>query len=736
MHSIRATVQCGIVSLAVLLLAPLAWTAEPVGDYDPFAPENFVEAQKAIARPAPGAKLPTLAQYIDLDVSLTPREVRRGEFTTLTIHATPKPGWRTYPITERSGHALDSSRGPRDVQDESSLNRLTIDEAPGLKPLWPIRESEPQWKVFAGEVTRAHLKPVTWSQDILVLPDAEPGPRKIRVALRLSLCDAERCLPPGTLTYETTLNVIGGPAVVLAADLQKRLDEPKPSIKVLPVPADLQQKAVADAPTPKLNLTPAPPSADDNSLANQSLLGLLLTSSLAALGMLFTPCVFPMIPITVSFFLKQAEKKHYNAKLTAGVYALTIIILLSAAVLLLGQLVIRLANNPWLNLGFGAMLLFFALSLFGMYEIELPSFLSTWTSSKERQGGYIGAIFMALTFTLTSFTCTGPFLGPLLIAAREFNVDTGKLVLAAMVYSTTFAAPFFLMALFPQLLKKLPKSGSWLNSVKVVMGFIELGAAVKFLAITDASWNPGNPWFFTYDTVFCLWIALCFACGLYLLGMYRLPHDSPVESIGVPRLVLASLFFAFGVYMTPALWREVPVGIVGNAMVAFAPQDTRVARERGEGGSVELAWHMEYEKAWEQARREKKLLFLDFTGINCPNCRFNENGPLQTRAVEQELAHYVRVRLYTDSVPDRSLTAAQAESQALRNLAWQGSTFNEVSLPFYVILKPDSDQMEVDGKLTGTVLGRHGGIITNVAEFVEMLRRPNAGQVAQVGVRR
>src|SRR5262249_23378265 len=162
-----------------------------------------------------------------------------------------------------------------------------------------------------------------------------------------------------------------------------------------------------------------------------------------------------------------------------------------------------------------------------------------FTSAREGQGGYVGAVFMALTFTITSFTCTGPFLGAMLGGVGALRPPFGHVVLASLVYSITFAAPFFLLALFPSLLKALPKSGGWLNSIKVTMGFIELALAMKFLGNADVSWNPGNPRLFTYDTVLCAWIALSFACGLYLIGVFRLPHDEPVDHIGVLRLLFA-----------------------------------------------------------------------------------------------------------------------------------------------------------------------------------------------------
>src|SRR5581483_4422585 len=206
-------------------------------------------------------------------------------------------------------------------------------------------------------------------------------------------------------------------------------------------------------------------------------------------------------PITVNFFLKQSEKEHHRPLAMASVYSGTIIILLTLVMLALGNVVIALANDPWFNLALGAVLVIFAMSLFGMFEIALPSGLARFTSAHEGQGGFMGAIFMALTFTITSFTCTGPFLGAMLAPVAGIKPPVWQLATAAVVYSATFAAPFFVLALFPAMLKKLPKSGGWLNAIKVTMGFLELGAALKFLSNTDIAWHPGNPRFFNYDTV-------------------------------------------------------------------------------------------------------------------------------------------------------------------------------------------------------------------------------------------
>jgi thiol:disulfide interchange protein DsbD len=640
---------------------------------------------------------------------------QRGEIFTLVITGALKPGYHTYPMTERSADP---------AQQESGLSQLIYKDKTGLQPLWPIQESPPsEWVSYPKGlgVFLEHKHDFIWSQDILVLPDAKPGSHKLSFAIKLQVCDEKSCRN-GEHTFEVPFTIADTPAVALSADLQKRQQTPQPPILVRPVPNNLKVEEIARSPGA------APPPAK----ADTSLLGLLFTTMGAAIAMLFTPCVFPMIPITVSFFLKQSEKKHHNAILTATVYSVTIIVVLALAVLILGKLIVDLANSPWMNLALGAVLVFFALRLFGMYELELPHFLSSFTASRESKGGYMGAIFMALTFTITSFTCTGPFLGPLLVATKEMQLSLDRLILAAFVYSATFAAPFFLLALFPTLLKTLPKSGGWLNSVKVVMGVLELAMAFKFLGNMDASLHPGAPVLFTYETVFASWIALSVACGLYLLGVFRLPHDTPVDSIGVPRFLLATLFLGLALYMTPALWHKTPQGVLGQFLVSFAPLDSEPAGLADQtSGSQKLAWYLDYDQARAEALKENKLLFIDFTGVNCQNCRANELGVFPQPAVKEELKKFVRVQLYTDIVPRPGMSKADAESEAKRNSTWQAATFVDGSTPLYVIFKPDGGALEKDGKLHGVELGRTAGFIDDVPAFLNMLKSAQNQQVAQ-----
>jgi thiol:disulfide interchange protein DsbD len=339
---------------------------------------------------------------------------------------------------------------------------------------------------------------------------------------------------------------------------------------------------------------------------------------------------------------------------------------------------------------------------------------------------------MALTFTINSFTCTGPFLGPLLSSVKELKLSSSEVAVSALVYSSAFAAPFFVLALFPRLLKSLPKSGGWLNATKVVMGFIEIGLALKFLAITDSGFFPGNPRFFNYDTVLCTWMALSVACGLYLLGFYRLPHDTPLNNVGVPRLLLATFFLGLSVYMAPLLWRKPPQGAVGDFLNAWLPQDsaptpseTASASNGATKSAAELSWTRDYEKAWEQARQEHKLLLVDFTGVNCQNCRYNEKNVFPRAEVAAEFARFVRLQLYTDQIPDRTLTADQSYQKAQEHQKWQQETFQDVSLPLYAVLDPSTADKPFtsDGRMAGTIKGRASGTIDDVGGFVTMLKR-------------
>jgi len=374
------------------------------------------------------------------------------------------------------------------------------------------------------------------------------------------------------------------------------------------------------------------------------------------------------------------------------------------------------------------------LSLFGMYEIELPSGLARFTSSHEGQGGLVGTIFMALTFTILSFACVAPFLGAFGGMANQGGLSWWEQCLGALAFSVTFAAPFFILALFPNLLKKMPKSGSWLNSVKVVMGFLELAAAFKFLRLGEIVIHP--PIFFTYDVVLGIWIALSFLCGLYLLGIFRLPHDSPVEHIGVPRLLFATLFVGIGVYLVPAMFKanaegeaQRPGGVVYAWVDSFILPDAPPAHAKGE-----LPWQGNLRQAVDELvdlrkrTGQRRFIFIDTTGETCVNCKINERSVFSKPQFKDLFSRYKLVKFYTDRIPadfyapSLRPTLADSDRQSVDalevNFQFQTAAFHDAQLPLYVILEPLAD-----GRIR--VVGQYAeGKINDENAFAKFLTDP------------
>jgi thiol:disulfide interchange protein DsbD len=441
---------------------------------------------------------------------------------------------------------------------------------------------------------------------------------------------------------------------------------------------------------------------------------------------LVTPCVFPMIPITVSYFLKQAETEHHRPLLTAAIYCTTIVVVLTTSAVALLSVFQEVSTLPITNFFLGGLFIFFALSLFGMYDIELPSGLANFTSKREGQGGLVGTMFMALTFTIISFACVAPFLGGFggTAATSGTGLPWSYRVFGGLAFSATFASPFFVLALFPSLMRKLPAAGTWMNSVKVVMGFLELAAALKFIRAGELVWLS-EPSYFTYDLVMGLYVAIALLAGLYLLNLYRLPHDTPLESLGVPRLLFAVGFLALAVYLTPALFRVNDKGARARpGGVVFAWIDSFLLPDP----LGDLTWQRDLDKGLAEARQKNQLVFVDFTGVTCTNCAYNEHNVFTKPAVKELLLKYVRVQLYTDVVPNKLYSeeelqqiggsGAKPKEEASNNRKFQSEKFNDTQLPLYVILQPLGD-----GKFK-EVARYAEGKINNPGAFVAFLRKP------------
>jgi thiol:disulfide interchange protein len=432
---------------------------------------------------------------------------------------------------------------------------------------------------------------------------------------------------------------------------------------------------------------------------------LWLAMGMGALSLL-TPCVFPMVPITVSYFTNHAGQNHKSAVTTALIYTIGIILTFTALGLLLAAMfgaggVNQLAANPWVNLLITAIFLGFALSLFGAYFIRVPggTLDKLAAITRTQQGsGLIGALLMGFTFTLTSFTCTAPFVGTLLVMAAQGN---WRWPLAGMLaFSTVFAIPFFILALAPQLLSRLPKAGSWMVSVKVVMGFLEIAAAMKFLSNADLIWRWG---IFTRQVVLAAWIAVGLLTVIYVLGYFRTNHESPIESVGAIRLTVAIFVLTIVIWLVPGLF-----GRQLGELESFLPPETSIAA--GVGGLKATAatrdadsdWVLnDFDGALRSAQEQNKLVFVDFTGYTCTNCRWMEANMFPKPDVANEMNKFVRVRLYTDG-----------EGEPFeRQQRMQQEKFGTVALPYYAILRSD-----------GSPLKTFAGLTRNETEFVTFLR--------------
>jgi len=405
---------------------------------------------------------------------------------------------------------------------------------------------------------------------------------------------------------------------------------------------------------------------------------------------LLTPCVWPIIPMTVSFFLKRSKTNRKKAIGDAVTYGLAIIVIY----LLLGLLITvifgasalnDLSTNAVFNLLFFALLIVFGISFLGAFELTLPA---SWTNKMDQKAdsttGMISIFFMAFTLVLVSFSCTGPIIGTLLVEAARMGSMTGPAI-GMFGFALALAIPFALFAMFPSWLQNLPQSGGWLNSVKVVLGFLELALALKFLSVADLAYG----WHILDREVFLvLWIVLFILLGFYLLGKIKFAHDSDLKQVSVPRLFLAIISFAFAVYMVPGLW-----GAPLKAISAFSPplytQDFNLYQ-----GEVHPKF-LNYEDGMEYARKNGKPVMIDFTGYGCVNCREMEAAVWSDPRVKGIIDNdYVLISLYVDDKTHLKEPVEITEYDKTRKLKtigdqWsylQRHKFGTNAQPFYVLL--------------------------------------------------
>lgn len=515
----------------------------------------------------------------------------------------------------------------------------------------PIRKRD----VNFGSETETFDGSVEFTLVAKAIKDIPANAADLVVEVRYQACDDKQCLPPRKkqVSFDANFNFSAPPANTKSA---------------------------------------APPAP------RQSLGEFLLLAFGFGLAAVLTPCVFPMIPITMSYFLTKQGASKARIIVDAVVFCLGIVVLFTAIGFVLTAAlgtagVTSIGSNVYVN-GFICVIFFaLALSLLGAYEITLPSGLLTKLNSASEGGGIAGTLLMGLTFSLTSFACVGPFVGTLL--AASITGDKLQPALGMMAFSFGLSLPFFFLALFPGVLKGLPRAGNWMIRVKVVMGFLILAAMLKYLSNVDAvmHWE-----FLTRERFLALWVVLFALPGLYLLGKLPMDGIKVGETLGVGRALIGTLFMAFALSLVPGMF-----GANLGELEAYIPLVKENASLFGKGGGeTKLAWMKnDLEGAIAKAKTENKLVFVNFTGVACTNCHWMKANMFPKRQVREAMEKFVLVELYTDELDDPKSTAFQKMQEDL---------FQTVGIPYYAVFNTDQK-----------VVSSFPGLTKDVNEFAGFL---------------
>ena len=545
------------------------------------------------------------------------------------------PGWHLYSASSPAGIPTSFTVGSQSV--------------PVFQPA-PRKEFD---KNFGSDTE-------TYEGDVAFFLKVKNPPAPLELKIRYQTCNDTQCVP----------SRYSGTAVVADAALS--------------IPVGYTEAKVGQA---------LPPGNSDQ----QGLAAFLLVAFGFGLASLFTPCVFPMIPITMSYFLNRQSGGKRDGVAQAVVFCLGIIVLFTGMGLIitaaLGPFgVVQLGSNPWVNGFIAALFIVFGLSLLGAFEITIPSSILTRLNQSSDKGGFVGTLLMGLTFSLASFACVGPFVGTLL--AASVSGGGARPLFGMLSFATGLALPFFLLALFPSYLKRLPKSGGWMSRVKVVMGFIILAASLKYLSSLDQVLGWG---LLTRERFLAAWIVLFAMAGLYLLGFVRLEGIKPDERMGIWRLIIGMTFLIFSITLFPGM----SGGRLGDLDAYVPVADAAAGGAAPQGGG--LVWlKNQYRDALAQARREGKLVFVNFTGYACANCHWMKANMFTKPEIAAAMQNFVLVDLYGDGTD-----AASEENQRL-----ELAKFQTVAEPYYAIMDPDEN-----------VIATFPGLTHDAAEFLAFLNK-------------
>lgn len=617
------------------------------------------------------------------------KKISADEFE-LVFKANIEPTWHLYSQIETLDGPL-----PTYFEFEKSKDYKLIGKTKEPKP---IEQAEP---VFDNQIMRFFANSAVFTQRIKALTDK---PFQVKGFVDGMACNETQCQkfsPPVDFQFKIEGAVIASPPDETTAESANESCVCD-TAKIL---ASQQNKVISNAPPViPTELQAAEPESTDS---DTTYLGLFIAGFLGGFLALLTPCVFPMIPMTVSFFTKQSKTKAAGIR-NAIIYSISIIVIyitlgLGVTLLFGADAMNSLATNVWFNLAFFILLVIFAISFLGAFEITLPSGFVNKIDAQSDKGGLIGIFFMAFTLGLVSFSCTGPIIGTLLVQAASTGALAGPFF-GMFGFSLALALPFGLFAAFPGWLNSLPKSGGWLNSIKVVLGFLELALAMKFLSNADLVVQAG---IITREVFIVIWVVIFALLGIYLMGWFKLPHDSEIKHISVSRLLIAILSFSFTVYLVPGLWgaplklisgfpppdfySEAPEGFGGKKTVNnSSSEDHSDLPEHAHRGPNGIPAFDDYYHALHYAKKVNKPLMLDFTGWACVNCRKMEGQVWSDSDVKRKLSQdFVLVSLYVDDkkkLPEqlqaevvwngsnRKLTTVGSRWSHLQNTKYQSST--------------------------------------------------------------
>jgi thiol:disulfide interchange protein len=635
-----------------------------------------------------------------VDWSFSSRNTGDSE-TELVITAKINQGWHVYSQFIKEGGPVPTSfkfNESKDYQFVGKVKELSQ----------PIKKFE---TVFNMDVIYYAEKAVFIQKIKLNKPETV-----VKGSLEFMVCNDEQCLPPDEVEFSIPVK-----NTKATAGPEKQL-LPVNSVPVEKTSTKTETKDPVSDPTDTTKISKTAQDkltvgdkAGPNGGKKMSLWAIFLSGLLGGFAAFLMPCIFPMLPLTVSYFTKSGSKG--NALGRSLIYAISIIIIyvalgLLVTILLGPDALNELSTNGIFNLLFFILLVVFAASFLGAFEITLPSGWINKADSKSESGGLVGIFFMAATLALVSFSCTGPIIGTLLVQAATMGQYMGPAV-GMFGFALALSIPFALFAMFPSWISSLPKSGGWLNSVKVVLGFLELALALKFLSNVDLAYH----WkWFDREIYLVLWITIFGLLGLYLLGKIKFPHDGEFKEVSVIRLFLAIIVLSFTVYMVPGLW-----GAPLRSIAAFLPpqstQDFDLYTPGLNAGSTSTDQHthkysdifqaplnlnafFDFDEGLAYAKKENKPVIIDFTGHACVNCRKMEADVWSTRNVLAYLnKEYVLIQLYVDDktdLPGGEQYVSKLSGKKIKTIGnkwsdFQATHFNSNSQPFYVLLDTEGN---------------------------------------------